>query len=401
MRNQNLNYDELITSWNDTLGVIAELTEVPVALVMKVDRNIISVFGKNNDINNPYNVDENIPLEGSGLYCEHVIKNQTLLHVTNALTDPDWDKNPDLQLNMISYLGLPIIDVDNSPFGTICILDTKERKFSEVTIKLLDSIKQSFEAQIKQLNFQYQQNEQKNYIDLLQLTAGVSHEINTPLGVGITVASHIELELENLLERLETKSLSKNQLDRSLLTLQKSSQLLTRNLNSVAQKVNDFKEIAINEFSGNIVQCDLPLVIKETMDQHQLKEQRIQYELDTLHYEGKKIETIPNLIRQCLNILLNNSLIHGFTHVESPKIIVKLITENTSVQIHYLDNGVGIDKEQQKKAFTPFFTTNRASGCTGLGLSVMKRIVIQQLQGQVNMLSPSIGMHLVITIPEK
>ena len=51
-----LDYDELVQSWNKTLEVLALFADVPVALVMKVENNIISVFSKNNNQANPYEI---------------------------------------------------------------------------------------------------------------------------------------------------------------------------------------------------------------------------------------------------------------------------------------------------------------------------------------------------------
>ena len=110
----------------------------------------------------------------------------------NALIDPNWHTNPDIKLNMIAYLGLPIIDAQGAPFGTICILDSKEHYFTETVERLLLTIKQSFEAQLAQLQHQHIEDEKTAYDDLLQLTAGLAHEVNTPLGISITATSIIE-----------------------------------------------------------------------------------------------------------------------------------------------------------------------------------------------------------------
>mgnify|MGYP001953189988 CR=1 FL=1 len=65
----------------------------------------------------------------SGLYCETVIKSGKQLLVPDALADKDWENNPDVELNMISYLGFPILFPDGNPFGTICVLDNKKNAY--------------------------------------------------------------------------------------------------------------------------------------------------------------------------------------------------------------------------------------------------------------------------------
>lgn len=85
----------------------------------------------------------------SGLYCETVIKTNRELHVPNSLTDPQWKNNPDVKLNMISYLGLPILNHDGTPFGTICVLDNKENHYSELFVKIMRNFKEIIENDLK------------------------------------------------------------------------------------------------------------------------------------------------------------------------------------------------------------------------------------------------------------
>ncbi|MCJ8295700.1 MAG: ATP-binding protein [Colwellia sp.] len=70
------------------------------------------------------------------------------------------------------------------------------------------------------------------------------------------------------------------------------------------------------------------------------------------------------------------------------------------IKLHYLDNGKGIDESDHKKIFSPFYSTNRISGCSGLGLSIARSIITQQLQGDISILKSATGVHLVISLPK-
>jgi diguanylate cyclase (GGDEF)-like protein len=74
--------------------------------------------------NNPYTVGGQEPLN-KYLYCEKVIRSQQPLHIPDALNDKEWDKNPDINLGMIAYYGVPINWPDGSPFGTFCVLNSR------------------------------------------------------------------------------------------------------------------------------------------------------------------------------------------------------------------------------------------------------------------------------------
>ncbi len=96
---------------------------------------------------NPYHPEDKDDMDG--LYCEHVIKTGESLNIPNALLDEDWNDNPDIELGMISYFGLPLHWPDGQVFGTICILDTSERHFSQDIIDLMNRFKDTVELHLK------------------------------------------------------------------------------------------------------------------------------------------------------------------------------------------------------------------------------------------------------------
>jgi signal transduction histidine kinase/GAF domain-containing protein/ActR/RegA family two-component response regulator len=139
------------------LNNLADFAQVPAALIMKVEESFIEVFASSESRENPYIVGEKEHLP-AGLYCETVISKLEKLAVTNALKDQNWDQNPDIKLGMISYLGFPLLFPNGDIFGTICILDTKERFFDENCEKLLLMLKNLFEENLKSINSITQKN---------------------------------------------------------------------------------------------------------------------------------------------------------------------------------------------------------------------------------------------------
>lgn len=125
-----------VARWNRMLLLLAELCSVPAALVMQVDMHEITVAASAETGATPYAVGDKEHLN-SGLYCEHVINNRAQLCIPDATKDPLWDKNPDIQLGMVSYLGLPLLWPDGNVFGTICVLDRKENAYSPRMKELL------------------------------------------------------------------------------------------------------------------------------------------------------------------------------------------------------------------------------------------------------------------------
>lgn len=141
--------DAKLEDWQEIVDILAQLFEIPAALVMRLQEPDIEVFVSSRSNGNPYHPGDREPVWGSGLYCETVIKNRDRLLVPNALKDERWKENPDIRLNMISYLGFPILLPDGNPFGTICVLDNKENAYSDVFERLMQKFQRMIQSDLE------------------------------------------------------------------------------------------------------------------------------------------------------------------------------------------------------------------------------------------------------------
>ncbi len=141
--------ERLADDWQSTIDILARIIGVPVALIMRLTDGELEVFVASNTPNNPYEVGSKEVIAGSGLYCETVIQSNRMLKVPNALVDDDWKDNPDVALNMISYLGFPLVWPDGRPFGTICVLDRKENGYSVLYEGLIEKFKTLIERHLE------------------------------------------------------------------------------------------------------------------------------------------------------------------------------------------------------------------------------------------------------------
>jgi PAS domain S-box-containing protein len=135
-----------LEKWQRIADLLARVVDVPAALIMKSENEFMEVLISSNSANNPYQPGDKD--HWYGLYCETVIKTQEELLVPNALKDEKWNKNPDIKLGMIAYLGIPINFPDKKPFGTICVLDNKENSFSNEYKELLFQFKDVIELDL-------------------------------------------------------------------------------------------------------------------------------------------------------------------------------------------------------------------------------------------------------------
>ena len=156
---------------------MAEIIGVPSGLIMRAVDSDIEVFVSSKTENNPYHSGDKESLFGSGLYCETVIKTKDKLLVPNALIDEKWKNNPDIKLNMVSYLGFPLLFPDGEPFGTICVLDNKENAYTALHRKLIESFREIIHKNLELLYMNHVLGEKNkrlvDYISEIQTLRGI------------------------------------------------------------------------------------------------------------------------------------------------------------------------------------------------------------------------------------
>ena len=141
---------EIMRKWQEIVDLLADILNVPSALIMRVEPPNIKVFVSSEFKGNPYEPDEAACLN-TGLYCETVMNTRRPLIVPDALQDEAWKSNPDIKLGMISYLGVPISWPDGEIFGTICALDRKSNGYSELYLRLLLQWRDVLQADLRSI----------------------------------------------------------------------------------------------------------------------------------------------------------------------------------------------------------------------------------------------------------
>ncbi len=140
--------DHFMRRWQGYADLMARAADVPAALVMQVWPEQIEVLVASVSDGNPYHAGELADL-GTGLYCETVMATRRMLSVPDALASAQWAHNPDVERDMTSYLGLPLVWPDDTLFGTVCILDSDARACSAASQGLLLQLKAAIEADFR------------------------------------------------------------------------------------------------------------------------------------------------------------------------------------------------------------------------------------------------------------
>lgn len=134
--------------WQNMANLIHAFTGVRAGLIMEITKEAMQVFLMSENESNPYNVGGNDYL-CHGLYCETVIGTDDELSIVDAREFEAWKDNPDIDIDMISYHGLPIKWPDGEFFGTICVLDDKPMDLTDDQQLLLREFKSSMEKDLK------------------------------------------------------------------------------------------------------------------------------------------------------------------------------------------------------------------------------------------------------------
>ena len=387
----------LIDQWTKTLNLIADIFNIPTVLIMKLDGDRIKVFAKNNAPQNPYDIGGSEVFENSGLYCEHVIKNQKLLEVKNALKDPDWDNNPDIKLNMIYYLGVPINYSNGEPFGTICVLDDHEREYQDKYRELLLQIKNDLEGQMKSFDLQQQLFEKQslNYVE--NVICGISHELNTPTGISITALSTLSNTLNEFAENVHQQQLTKRQFSDFEQKAVSCLELLRSSLDKTSVLIGRLKDIS-TQFSSDIRVIRLDHFLTELVNTStNIYQDKADISLTVA--EGTSLSTIPHLLHNVISSLVENAITHAFNGMSKNHINIVVQEAESGVVMYFSDNGKGIDQSIERDVFTPFFTRKRFSGHIGLGLTVVKKIIVMQLKGSISLIKSDKGASFEIQLP--
>lgn len=141
--------EEILNNWQNIVELLAKVLDVSCVAITEHDNKYLKIVKTNKSDTNPFK-DDMMP-EMAGLYCASVIRNRRLMQLPNIKKDDFWKDNPYADNGLISYLGFPIVKHDGDIFGTLCVLDNRERVHSEQTIELLREFKIIIEKQLENI----------------------------------------------------------------------------------------------------------------------------------------------------------------------------------------------------------------------------------------------------------
>jgi signal transduction histidine kinase len=241
-------------------------------------------------------------------------------------------------------------------------------------------------------------------VALGRLTSDIGHEVNTPIGTSITLATFLVDTKNHFANKYKAGVLSKKDV---AIFIEKSSaalDALKSNLDTVSDLVKKFKLLSANQELENIAFLDLKDYISDILASDIANLKKDGHKLNIVSHDDIKIYSDKIALSQIFKNLVSNTIDHGFDGMKNGTIDILIYRnqKNDSICIEYKDNGIGIDEELSDKIFTPFFSTKKSKHHIGLGLHLVYNSVVSKLGGHIELKNAlDGGVHFYIEFPEK
>ena len=315
---------------------------------------------------------------------------------TSAVTWMDATVKPDYEGNHIVGLYAMLTDVTDKVQSEAEIRNLNsdlEQRVTRRTHELSQAMEKLHESREELVRSQAKAT-------LAALVASVSHELGTPIGNSVLVASSLQDLARNLQNQLDTNQLKKSTLNDLNRTLNEGSGLLLHNLKRAEVLLKNFKQVSADQASEQRRPFDLAAMVGEVVSSMapSLKTQphRVIQEVAA----GITMDSYPGPLGQVVINLINNAYMHAFEGRSDGVLRISSVVTGPEVTLRFEDNGVGISEETLVHLFEPFFSTKIGYGGTGLGMSIVEKIVRETLGGAMQVASVvGQGTTMSITLP--
>jgi two-component system NtrC family sensor kinase len=233
-----------------------------------------------------------------------------------------------------------------------------------------------------------------------RLVAGIAHEINTPIGVGVTAVSYLEQRTRDFSKLYADNRMKKSDLESFVKSAEESTVIIQANLRRASELIRSFKQVSVDQSHEERRRFPIVEYVEDILRSLQPSIKKSKQRVAVTGDRELTITSYPGAVSQIITNLVMNSLTHAFDPNDEGSIEVQIERYEGRLRIQYKDDGKGMPKEVADKIFDPFFTTNRSQGGTGLGMNIVFNLTTQKLGGKIQCLSkPNQGTKFIIDIP--
>ncbi|MCE2593301.1 HAMP domain-containing histidine kinase [Motilimonas cestriensis] len=233
------------------------------------------------------------------------------------------------------------------------------------------------------------------------LVAGIAHDINNPLGIALTAVTYLRDENVKIQDKIQHNSIKRSEITTYITHVSESSDIIENNIRQATHLIRSFKELSINQCNDALQSIQVQPFLESLFLSlsPELKKAQISYRLDVP--SQLSLISYPGVLSQIFTNLVLNSIRHGYGKDEKGRIQLTVSQTNDFFKFDYSDDGCGISSEVEEKMFTPFFTTRKTTGGSGLGLNMVKELIKHKLQGEIKIYcAKPHGLGFIITLPQ-
>jgi len=262
----------------------------------------------------------------------------------------------------------------------------------------LEKSNQSLRVTVEHLNkMQNRLVQTERMTSLGNLVASLTHEVSTPVGAAMTSGSFIKERTKIISDAFQSGKLTKSQFHSYVDNLEESTDIINRNLNHAVELMSNYNQMAADQTQMEVRCTNIREHVEEILLSLKpvLKHKNIEYDIRI--DPEMVLAIIPGYLTQILNNLLTNSYKHGFSSRDSGRVKITMTDFGGKIEIIYEDDGVGIVPDIKAELFKPFVSTIERSSRDGfsgigLGLFIVKKIVEENLGGQIQVES-EVGLY--------
>lgn len=235
------------------------------------------------------------------------------------------------------------------------------------------------------------------------LVAGVAHELNTPIGNCVMVASTMKHQIDSISADLSADRMRRSALEQHLHSSMLGAEMLELNLSRAAELIGSFKRVAVDRTSDQRRVFDLGQTLIEILLTALPMYKKTPYTMETELAEGIQMDSYPGSLGQVITNFISNALAHAFEGRASGTMWLRSrALDDDQVEVSFSDDGVGIALPHQRRVFDPFFTTKLGQGGSGLGMNIAYNLVTEVLGGSVALSSGANGgTTFTLTLPRQ
>ncbi|MDX1271862.1 GAF domain-containing sensor histidine kinase [Bizionia paragorgiae] len=354
------------SDFDNITSIIAAMFDIPMSLItlLDADRNFLkSHFGV------PFN---EAPRDLS--FCGHAIMSEDdIFIIEDSRKDERFHDNPIVKEHQaIFYAGVPLMNPEGFPLGTLCVFDTKPRQLTalqkQVLIAMAKQVVNLFELR-KRNNELRETKEQLNIQNenLKHFAGHVSHDMKMPLANMIVTTDILKKKYKNVLDAKGIEYLD---------YLKQSSFTLSDYISGLLDHYESDK------LGGELESFDLNLLLEEIVD---LLNINIDCEINFPETNEELFCNRAALEQVFLN-LIGNSLKYN----DKEKIVITIACKRGEAHLEFKisDNGIGIPQDKQKEIFNLFSTVGNldrnGNRGNGIGLSTVQKL-ITKLGGTISL----------------